>query len=98
MPFEIAGPTSFSEWQKGWRVFCVGMRAMDEAGQQRLDLYERVIEEMVDEFGEGCWWIIAQGDGRMRSERMPRHFTWESEAQEKAVKKNEPHDLEVKRP
>ena len=98
IPQEIAGPTNFLEWQKGWRVFCVAMRGMDECDQARIDLYEMLVEELVQEFGDLCWWIIAQGEGRMRSERMPRLMNQELAAQEKAAKKGEVHELEVKRP
>ena len=72
VPYEIAGPSNLMEWKKGWKVFCVAMRAMNMADQPTLDAYEALLEELVGEWGPECFWIIAQGDGRMRSEKMVR--------------------------
>ena len=98
VPYEIAGPSDVGEWKKGWKVFCVAMRAMDMADQPRLDAYEAVIEALVDVWGDQCWWIIAQGDGRMRSERMVRHLTMEMASHEAAQKEGKPHAFEPRRP
>ena len=91
IPFEIAGPASFVEWQAGWRVFCVAMRCMDEADQPVLDEFERTVEELNDIFGESCWWIVAQGEGRMRSEKMPRMMDQALEDHEEATAKSAIH-------
>ena len=98
IPCEIAGPSCFMEWQRGWRVFTVAMRALDEADQPSLDEFEEAVQELVQTFGEQCWWIVAQGEGRMRSERMPALMDEAIEDKEKAVKKGEPHAFEERRP
>ena len=98
LPHEISGPMNFREWQRGWRVFVVAMRGLDEADQPSFNEFEEVVEELVTTYGEECWWIVAQGEGRMRSERMPVLFHDAVEEKEKAEKKGEVHALDLRRP
>ena len=98
IPFEIGGPTNFMEWQRGWRVFVVAMRALDEADLPSLTEYEEVVEDLVQTYGDQCWWVVAQGEGRMRSERMPTLLTNAIEEKEAAEKKGETHALDLRRP
>ena len=98
IPLEIAGPANFREWQHGWRLFIVAMRAMNEADQQELEAYQEMLEELVHTFGSEAWWICAQGDSRMRSERMPALLELALEEKVEADRKNQFHPLDVRRP
>ena len=98
IPYEIAGPSNFLEWQHGWRLLTVAMRALDEADQQDMEAFEATVEDLVQTFGEECWWIVAQGEGRMRSERLPILLDAALEEKESAEKKGEIHPLDPKRP
>ena len=98
IPFEIAGPACFAEWQQGWRVFVVAMRGMAEADQPPMNEYEHTIQDLVETFGEACWWIIAQGDGRMRSEHMPRMLSQALDDKEEVERKGGVHPLDLRRP
>ena len=72
VPYEVAGPPSFTEWLAAFSVFSVAMRALGAATQTRLLLYQKKIQKLNDAYGHVCWWLIAQADQRMRAEHMER--------------------------
>ena len=98
IPYEIQGPSSFAEWQEGWRVFCVAMRALDKADQPVLDLYERKLQKLLKDWGIHCWWIVAQADCRMRSEKITRLLWTETDIMEADAAKGLVPDMDKARP
>eukprot|EP00972_Heterocapsa_arctica_P046779 6904662-Heterocapsa_arctica.AAC.1 len=61
------------------------MRALGHATSTRLNLYSTKIAKVADLYGEGCWWLVAQADARMRSARMERLRRRAEEARGKAL-------------
>ena len=72
VPYEVAGPPSFSEWLAAFRVFSVAMRALRAATATRLLIYQNKIQKLNEAYGHVCWWLVAQADQRMRSEHLER--------------------------
>jgi hypothetical protein len=94
VPHEVPGPPSLQAWQAAWRVFAVGMRALGAGTVTRLNLYSSKIAKVSELYGEHCWWLIAQADARMRSERMEKLRRRAEEARAKAVASGSTHEFD----
>jgi hypothetical protein len=77
---ELDGPSSFHQWWKSWLVFRCTLMLLQAALPESLDRYAEFIRSLTERFGHDRWFLIYQGDVRMRSERMERqrrHFMHE---------------------
>lgn len=94
---EVAAPASFKEWVAAWRVFAMAMRALGAAKGVKLALYEKHIEELADRYHK-FWWLVAQADARMRSERWEYILAEAEAAKTAATSQGRPHDLDEAKP
>lgn len=62
---ELAGPPSFDEWLRAWRVFAFAMEVLDAAGRVRLKRYEDQIARLAADY-PSAWWVVACADIKMR--------------------------------
>ena len=85
---------NYEEWEKGWRVFTMAMVALNQAQESRLELYRRFIKDLVEQYGADLWWIIVQGDFRMRFERMVKILRAQRAAKVAAVAMQQIHPLD----
>ena len=69
---EQAGPSSYHEWYKCWRVYRTAMLLLQAADAERLDNYSEMIRQQVTQFGDEAWFLVAKADARMRSEHLDR--------------------------
>ena len=69
---EQAGPGSYHEWYKCWRVYRAAMLLLQACDAERLDNYGEMIRQQVTQFGEEAWFLVAKADARMRSEHLDR--------------------------
>ena len=69
---EQAGPGSYHEWYKCWRVYRAAMLLLQAADAERLDNYAEMIRQQVTQFGEEAWFLVSKADARMRSEHLDR--------------------------
>ena len=66
---------------------CYILRALNAVDRTRLERYEQLIVDLDNKYGgagpSSCWWLIALGDIRMRSEHMDKIFSRLESAQNK---------------
>jgi hypothetical protein len=94
VPYEVPGPPTLQAWQAAWRVFAVGMRALGAGTVTRLNLYASKISKVSELYGEHCWWLIAQADARMRTERMEKLRRRAEDARAKALACGSTHEFD----
>ena len=93
LPHEVPGPPSFVDWLSAYRVFAMAMRALNAATHTRLLMYQHRVEKYNADYGQVCWWLLAQADQRMRSEHIGRiRRTLEAEHRV-ATQRGLPHDF-----
>ena len=68
---ELAGPPSFSEWERCWDVFAMAFVALGYGSAGRLRAYKAKVKHLDGEL-PGLWWLLADAEQRMRKERLPR--------------------------
>ena len=61
------------------------MRSLKAASRARLQLYQRKIEGFAEEYGDSCWWLVAQSDYRMMAEEFQNILNAEIEKHELLV-------------
>ena len=74
-PKEMPGPATFADWERCWRLYSFGMRALEAASPARLQRYRDKIADLVDTYSHvegGGWWLVAMAGIRMRSEHLER--------------------------
>ena len=73
MSKELAGPANYEEWRRSWRVYRYALLVLGIATNSRLERYFERFSDLVRSHGtlggHSLWWILAQADMRMRSER-----------------------------
>ena len=69
---ELPGPTDFEHYRRAWRVFRTAMLLLGSADAEHLDGYLEKIRGFVEAYAPRCWFIIYQGDVRLRSEELER--------------------------
>ena len=85
LPHEVPGPPSYSDWLLAFRVFSMAMRALGAATQTRLLMYQHRVERFNSDYGQVCWWLVAQADQRLRGEHLGRIRRREEAARRAAV-------------
>jgi hypothetical protein len=76
---EIPGPGDYDQWWRSFRVFKTLMVMLDVIDVEHVDNYAEHIRSFSQLYGQKAWWIVYQGDVRMRSEYIDRLRT-DSEA------------------
>ena len=71
---ELSGPPDFHEWGKSYKVLRTGLITLDVVKDARIRAYFDRMAELNVKFGSKYWWLIAQADIRMRSERMEKIY------------------------
>ncbi len=69
---ELAGPGDFDQWWRCYRVFKTLMVMLNTIDVEHVDNYAEHVRGLYSLFGQRAWWIVYQGDIRMRSEYMDR--------------------------
>lgn len=95
---EVQAPASFKEWLAAWRVFQMAMRALGAASGAKLELYEDHIRSLADRYHAKFWWLVAQADARMRSERWERIRREAQEQKAECSADGRPHAYDPARP
>ena len=60
VPYEVAGPPSFSVRLAAFRVFLVAIRALRAATATRLLIYKNEVQKLNESSGHVCWWLVAR--------------------------------------
>ena len=69
---ELPGPPTFEAWWKSWVVYRTALLLLQEVNPEPLDLYGEFIRTLRETLGDSAWFLIYQGDQRMRSEEFER--------------------------
>ena len=68
---EIVGPTTFSDWERSWRVFAFAMELLGAASRTRLEKYRLTIAALNRDYPT-MWWLTALADIKMRRTHIER--------------------------
>ena len=68
---ELAGPASFAEWDRSWRVFGFAMEVLGAASRTRLCRYRDQVAQLARDY-PAFWWVVACADLTMRRTHLER--------------------------
>ena len=68
---ELAGPASFAEWDRSWRVFGFAMEVLGAASRTRLCRYRDQVAQLARDY-PSFWWVVACADLTMRRTHLER--------------------------
>jgi hypothetical protein len=66
---ELSGPGGIEQWERCYKTWRYAMLLLRAATIETLDSYSETIKDFVRDFGHDVWWLIYQGDSRMRNEK-----------------------------
>jgi hypothetical protein len=69
---QLHGPENYNAWWGCWRVYSTALVLLKACDREVLDAYAEFIRALNEDYGERCWYLVLQGDVRMRSERFER--------------------------
>ena len=68
---ELAGPASFTDWERSWRVFGFAMEVLGAATRTRLSRYRDQVAQLARDY-PNFWWMVACADYTMRRSHLER--------------------------
>ena len=68
---ELAGPASFADWERSWRVFGFAMEVLGAATRTRLSRYRDQVAQLARDY-PNFWWMVACADYTMRRSHLER--------------------------